>query len=227
VVAIAVAAGAVAQRVTGYGFSLVCAPFLIAALGAREGVRTSLELAVVLCVISLSGGWQHARLGSVVTLLVPAVMVTPAVAFVIHRANGHVLAGAAGVVTLASAAVLSTGVRLHRATGPAGAVGAAVLSGAMNMVAGISGPPIAMYAVNAGWTTAEVRSSLPLYFGVLNLFGLAALGLPQFRPGLFVALVAGAVAGRVLAVRLSDIITQRAVLTVAVVGGVAALARAV
>ncbi|MDQ1374120.1 MAG: uncharacterized protein QOJ09_1458, partial [Actinomycetota bacterium] len=69
---LAVAAGAVAQAVTGLGFSLVSAPLLIALAGPRDGVRLNLVLSVLVNVVLLVPQRTHVRRRDVVRLLVPA-----------------------------------------------------------------------------------------------------------------------------------------------------------
>mgnify|MGYP000968990477 CR=1 FL=1 len=63
-VVISIAAGAIAQAVTGMGFSLVSAPALLAFLGPREGVAVVVILAAMSSVFPLSRQWRAVRLGS-------------------------------------------------------------------------------------------------------------------------------------------------------------------
>jgi len=224
--AFAVAAGAVAQAVTGLGFSLVSAPFLVASLGRAEGVRLNLLLSAVLNLVLLAGERRHARWSLVWVLLVPAAIVTPAWAWLFHRIDGRALAIAAGVVTIAGAGALAAGARVPRAGGRAGAAAAGTVSAALNVLAGIGGPPIAMYAVNADWPSTSVRPTLQAYFLGLNAIGIAVLGLPHLSGWPWVGLLAGWIAGLVVARRVPDTAARRLVLLVAAAGGVAAIVRA-
>lgn len=223
--AVAVAAGAVAQAISGYGFSLVCAPFLIAALGRAQGVRLNLLLSVFLNVALLLGN-ARAKWRVVVLLLVPAAIATPLFAHVFRDVNGRRLAMAAGALTILCALALATGARLRSARGTAGAVAAAVVSAGMNTLAGIGGPPIAMYAVNADVPPEAMRPTLQAYFLGLNLIALATLGLPRqsFLP--WIGLAVGWLLGRIALARLPERAARPAILAVAVIGGVVAIARA-
>jgi hypothetical protein len=112
------------------------------------------------------------------------------------------------------------------ARGAAGAVVAGFVSAAMNVIAAIGGPAVALYAVNAGWEPARARSTLQFYFFFLGVVGLLSLGLPS--PSLVLAvgmvgLVAGWVAGTALAPRVPDRVVRLAVLGVASAGGVVAI----
>ncbi len=76
-VVISIAAGAIAQAVTGMGFSLVSAPALLAFLGPREGVAVVVILAAMSSVYPLSRQWRSVRLGSAGALLLPILVSTP------------------------------------------------------------------------------------------------------------------------------------------------------
>jgi uncharacterized membrane protein YfcA len=224
--AIAVAAGAVAQAVTGLGFSLVSGPFLVAALGRAEGVRLNVLLSAMLNVVLLAVDRRDVRWPAVATLLVPAAIATPFFAWAFRHIDGRTLAVAAGVLTIASALALGAGLRIRRAAGRAGALVAGVLSAAMNMLAGIGGPPIAMYAVNADWPAMATRPTLQAYFLGLNAAGIVALGLPHFSPLPWVGLGAGWLLGLALVRRVPDTAARPAILLLAAIGGVVAIVRA-
>jgi uncharacterized membrane protein YfcA len=148
--ALAVLLGAVAQGISGLGFSLVSAPFLIAALGPREGVRTALVLSSVLNVALLVRTHRSVLVQEGALLLVPAVAATPFLAYGVRRIDADVLAVTAGTVTFFSAVALLVGVRWARAArAPLAAVAAGVVSAGMNVVGSIGGPALALYSVNA------------------------------------------------------------------------------
>jgi len=62
-VVLAVLVGALAQSVSGIGFSLVCMPFLVGALGAHEGVRLGVVLSLLVnvgCSRGITATWTGA-----------------------------------------------------------------------------------------------------------------------------------------------------------------------
>jgi uncharacterized membrane protein YfcA len=219
--ALAVAAGAATQSVTGLGFSLVCAPFLIALAGPRDGVRLNLMLSVVVNVAYLLPEREDARVADALRLLLPAAVATPITAWVIGRVDADPLAVVAGVLTVAAALALLVGIRVRQPH----AVLAGGLSGVMNTVAGIGGPAVAVYAVGAGWPAAVRRPTFQLYFLGLNAVGLLALG-PRWPPGLlWLGLLAGFLAGRLIIGRVPEQAARTATLAIAVAGGLVAVAR--
>lgn len=220
---LAVGAGAAAQAITGIGFALVCAPFLVAAEGGREGVRSAILLSAVLNAVMVARERRDVRPSLVLLLLVPAAVATPVFAVVVRRLPEDVLAGVAGGVILLAVAALALGLRARRAQGRGGAVVAGVVSAGMNVASGVGGPAVALYAVNAGWPPRTARASLQAYFLCLNLVALVGLGLPELRPGLFVAMAVGWALGTVVDRVVPDSWAMAAVLTIAGIGGVAAL----
>lgn len=230
IAALAVALGSVAQAVTGIGFSLVCAPVLIATLGARDGVRTALALSIVINLLVLAGHHRRIIWSRVVLLLVPAVVITPLVAFAVRHLDARWLTLAAGVLTIASAVALGIGVRWGRASGAGGGVVAGSVSGAMNVVGSIGGPAVAIYAVNAGWPAITTRPTLQVYFLLTNIAALVALGGPHLHASdswLLAGMAGGWLAGRVIASHVDEARATTAILFVAGAGGAVAIARAV
>lgn len=229
--ALAVAVGAVAQGISGLGFSLVSAPFLIAALGAREGVRTALLLSSVLNVALLVRTHRDVLVREGSLLLVPAMAATPFLAAGAKRIDGRVLAVAAGTMTFLSAVALLTGVRWARAArSPVAAITAAVTSAGMNVVGSVGGPALALYSVNADWPPVRARPTLQVIFLASNLVAMLSLGLPHplgARLPLVLPLAVGWVVGLRLAGKVPEAGARTATLVVAMTGGLIAVARAV
>ncbi len=230
IVALTVGLGALAQSVSGIGFGLVCGPALVAALGPAEGVRLTVLLSLVVNVAVLARHHAEADRRAALLLLVPAVVATPVLVLLLHdlpERAGRALAGAAAVL---GATALAVGLRAHRARGTAGAVVAGVVSAAMNTVAGIGGPAVALWADNAGWAVERTRSTLQVYFLGLNLVALVTLGLPHLPAGRVTGVTAGLVVGLALgalvAGRVSTAAARRTTLVLAGTGGLVVLASA-
>lgn len=224
--ALAVAAGALAQWVTGIGFALVCAPFLVALLGPEEGVRAAIVLGIPLNVTMLVTSRRDLRLGDAALLLVPAAVVMPLAGAAVRRTDANALALAAGVLTIVAAGLLATGRRAAGIRGRAGAIGAAVVSAAMNAIAAIGGPAVALYSINAGWRPEAARATLQAYFLGLNVITLVVLGFAWPALPLAVGLVVGLALGWAVAGHVAVDAARLATLAVAAVGGCAAIGRA-
>jgi uncharacterized membrane protein YfcA len=218
---LAVAAGAVAQAVTGLGFSLVSAPLLIALEGPRDGVRLNLVLSALINVVLLVPQRHEVRTRDAVRLIVPAAIVTPLAAWGARRADTDVLLVAAGLLTVASAGVLIAGVQLRRSSSTV----AGAISGVMNTIAGIGGPIVALHALHERWPADERRATFQLYFLLLNLAGIIALGPRWPSIVLLLGLGAGWVVGRAVAGHVPESAGRAATLAVAAGGGAVAMAR--
>ena len=225
---VAVGVGSAIQALTGFGFSLVSAPFLIAAYQAPAGVQLTVLIGVILNTVFLFREVGDVDARAAAHLLVPALAVTLPAGYVVRRLATGPLTVAAGLVCLAGVTALASGRRLRLLSGRRGAATAGVASAAMNAVAGMSGPPVVLYAVNAGWSPTRARPTLQLYFLCLNGAALAVLGWPAHLPAALVpSVVAGVALGARLARRPSDALVRRATLLAAGTGSLLAIARGV
>ena len=225
--ALAVVLGAVAQSVSGIGFVLVCGPLLVTLLGQPDGVRLAVVLSSAVNVVVLAREHRAVVLRDALTLLLPAALATPLLAVALRRLDPQVAAAGAGLAAVLGATALASGVRWQAAKGRAGAVGAGLISALMNVLAGIGGPAVALWAANAGWSARTARSTLQVYFLGLNLVALASLGLPHVSGTLFAAtataLAVGLGLGHLLEPRVPEVAAQRATLALAAAGGLTVL----
>ena len=225
----AIVLGSFAQAVTGFGFALVSAPIFILALGPGHGVRLGNMFS---CFVSAIGVWSVRRAleaRTSATLVVPALITTPLAALLVVRLDRRVVTVTAGVITVISVLIIWRGIRFPRLRGGPGLVGAAVASAAMNVLSGLSGPPIALYSVNAGWDAERLRRVSQPYFLLLNLAAVISLGPVLLPPAvgapLLISGVVGFVVGRLVSPRLDPVTVRTAILVVAGAGGVAAVLR--
>jgi hypothetical protein len=229
--ALAVLVGAAAQSVSGIGFVLVCGPLLVAALGPGDGIRLAVVLSLVVNVAVLARTRRGADVRTALVLLVPAALTTPLVAWLLRSAPDRLAAGLAGGCAVAGAAALAAGLRWRAAGGRGGAVAAGVVSGAMNVAAGIGGPAIALYAANAEWPATAMRSTAQVYFLGLNVVAFASLGPPRVGGGLLVgclaALAVGLLVGEAVARRVPEPAARRLTLALAAAGGLVVLVRSI
>lgn len=215
----AVAAGALAQAASGMGFSLVAAPALVLALGPREGVAVTLVLAALSSVVPLARHHRHVRVRAVLPLLVPALALTPVLAWLLRDVETRWLALGSGLGVLVGVALLASGVRSAWFRRPEAAVATGGASALLNVVGGVGGPPIGLYAANADWPPTTTRANLHAFFLVQNVVTALVLGVRLPDVELVAALVLGTVTGMALAGRMSAAAVRRLVLTVSCVGG--------
>ncbi|MEU9266293.1 sulfite exporter TauE/SafE family protein [Streptomyces sp. NPDC048251] len=223
--------GSCVQWLTGMGFALVAVPALVLLLGPAQGVVLANCAAGAISVVGLAGGWRRVRPASMVPLCVAAACTVPAGTWLTRRLPEPALLSVMGGLVTVAVLLVMRGVRIPALRGVRGAVVAGAAGGFMNSAAGVGGPPVSLYAVNAGWTVREFIPNAQFYSVVVNAFSVAANGLPQLSgpqwTSVAVAMTTGALIGRGLAGRLPENRARLLVLGLALAGGVTAMGKGV
>ena len=196
--------GATLQSAAGFGFALIAAPLLVAALGPRPAVSAIIVLALIVSALTLAG--EHRR---------PRPNTREAVALVGWSLPG-LLAGALllGVaperalkVLVAVVVMVAVGLRLLGAPrrlpwSHPRAAATGLTSGALSTSTGIGGPPLVFHLLGRGLTNVQMRDTLAVVWlagGILSAGALVVTGafvLPDEAPYLAVATVVGYLVGR-------------------------------
>jgi uncharacterized protein len=201
-IAFAMLAGALANSVSGMGFGLVCAPLLALVMDPRQAAALTILMSSPSGALVLFHDRRSVRVKDAALILVPGVLTAPLWAIALANMNQGSLARAAGATVLLSVALLAVGVRSQRLAGTAGAVVAGAASSAMTLLAAVGGPPVAVYAMNAGWDASRVRATLQAIFLPLNGVALIALGLPQWQSSVYLPALVGLATGLLVGVRI-------------------------
>ncbi|MER6955739.1 sulfite exporter TauE/SafE family protein [Streptomyces sp. NPDC000618] len=221
--------GSCVQWLTGMGFALVAVPALILLLGPAEGVVLANCAAGAISVVGLAGGWRRVRPAAMVPLCAAAVCTVPAGTWVTRRLPEPALLLGMGVLVTAAVLLIMRGARVPALRGTRGALVAGAAGGFMNSAAGVGGPPVSLYAVNAGWTVREFVPNAQFYGVVVNAFSVAANGVPRLAApqwaSVAVAMTVGALIGHALAGRLPERLARLLVLGLALAGGLTAMGK--
>lgn len=221
--------GSSVQWLTGMGLALVSVPALILLLGPAQGVVLANCAAGAICVVGLAGGWRRVRPAAMAPLCAAAACTVPAGTWMTRRLPESVLLLVMGALVTVAVLLIMRGARVAALRGTGGAVTAGAIGGFMNSAAGVGGPPMSLYAVNAGWTVREFVPNAMFYGVVVNAFSVASNGLPELTAPRWAAVVAamalGGVIGRGLASRTPERRARLLVLTPALTGGVTALGK--
>ncbi|MFF6807555.1 TSUP family transporter [Streptomyces sp. NPDC012616] len=223
--------GASVQWLTGMGFALIAVPALVLVLGTTQGVVLANCVAGAISVVGLTAGWRQVRIGAMVPLVIAAGCTVPAGSWVAARLPEPVLLAGIGILVTLAVAFVMGGVRIPALAGTRGAVTAGAVGGFMNSAAGVGGPPYSLYAVNAGWSVREFVPNAQFYGILVNVFSVAANGVPRLSgPAWSVAvaaMVAGALVGRALAPRVPEEWVRRLIFALALTGGLSVLVKGV
>ena len=212
----AVLAGALLQSAVGFGFSLVCAPLVLAATTPEQAIGLLTLLGLEVNLLTLAGERRRphplATTAAVVLLAsLPGLVVGVAV---LRAVDDTALQIALTVVVFASLGV-QRWARRHEATRPAPPWAppvAGLVAGALATSTSAAGPPLILLLRGRGTSAAVIRDTLTVCFlglGLLAAATLAATGTDAAVPELgwvaaLVPLVAiGHVAGRPIFRRLA------------------------
>jgi len=204
VAAAAVFLGAALQSATGFGFALVCAPFLFAILGPEQAVTAGVLLGLEIGLLTLVTERRRPRIltgetAAVVAWSLPGLALG---AIALRELPERVLSA---LVALAVLAALVLRLRFNgrgraavnrRWHGPA----AGAASGALSTSTSLSGPPLVFYLLARGVSPEQMRDTLSAIFVALALLSgpaLVATGTFEVPDGLWL-LVAASAAGQVL-----------------------------
>ena len=236
VVVAAVMAGALVQGATGFGFALVAAPLLVAAVGPHEAVGALLVLGIALNAATLLIGERPQPLGRTAAGLAAYALPGLALgALALATLPERVLSAAVCLAVLAGVATRSLRVQRTKERGQAGFlhVAAGVAAGALTTSTGANGPPLVLYLLHVRATPAQMRDTLAVLFlslavaGTVVLLVSGGLELPGATPALLAATLIGHELGRRVFATLDARRYERAVLALLTLTAAAAGAAAV
>jgi hypothetical protein len=235
-VLLAVFVGSSMQRVTGMGFALVAAPFLVLLLGPVDGVILVNACAALTAAIILGRVLRHVdwrRAGGLALFALAGIV--PG-ALVLRYIPAAWLEISIGILIVAGLTVSVNLSRVHIRDGHGLRAVAGVASGFMNATAGIGGPAVSIYALATNWPHRSFVATMQPYFLVI---GVASLG-AKFASGstipalpgwvwimIAVACVAGLIIGEILVRVVEPHIARRLLVIVAYVGAGATIARGI
>ena len=220
---------AVIQRITGLGFVLVLLGPVVLIYGPVEGITIAVLLALVASGSAVPLVWRQVEWSRTWWLVWPGLVAAPFGALLVR-----VLPEAALLLLIAAMAysalvagwipALSASLR-----GRQGAIAAGSAAGFMHVASGLSGPPLAAYAVGDKWDQRRFAASVQVMFVAFSAISVALRGLPATAAADLWMLVAGTAAGILIGSLLtryvSPRIARRAMLVVAWAGATVVMVR--
>jgi uncharacterized protein len=233
-VLLSVVVGAITQRVAGMGFGLVVTPALVLLLGPYDGVvvvNLGGALVAGILIFRVWGDIDWRRYAGLAVAAIVAIIPGSVLALVLPEAALEVTIGALIIVgVIVSIRVGQTTPASH---GGALLIAAGATSGLMGTLAGVSGPPIGVYAIATRWPHRTFAATTQPYFLTVSI---AALVTKQVISGdqpsaldpwqwaaIIGAVVLALAASEVFYRRIPERWARRAVIGLALLGGVATL----
>lgn len=207
----AVLMGAGMQRVTGMGFALVAAPFLVLLLGPAEGVVLvnvcgAVTAGAIIFRVKRDIDWKRyvALAASALLGIIPAaILVRYLPPPVLEISIGVTLAVGLTVLLVMKSAVLPQRRRYLLTAGG--------LSGFMNTAAGVGGPAVSIYSIATRWQHKSFAATMQPYFFTIGAFSLIskAVTAPASFPVLPMTMWLGVAAACLVGLVLGDLASRR------------------
>lgn len=231
IIAVAIAAvyfAGVTQGLTGFGFSLVSVPILVAILTPRTVIPVVLLLSVLLNLQLYIHVRKAADLRRIAPLVVTGIASMPVGTWLLVRLDVAVIKLVVGVVILIFSLAFLTGFRRESENERLGLSLVGLASGTLNGMISMSGPPVILFLTNQGVAKQAFRASLITYFLFLNLAtvpvflagGLLSGQVLKYALASVPALILGAYTGNRLVHRIPEHHFRTVVLLVVIIAGV-------
>lgn len=213
--AAAIFVGATTQRLTGMGFALVAAPFVVLIIGPVTGV-----VLVNICGVLASGlviprVFRHVNWRKYVVLASAALLGVIPGAVIVKYVPGSWLQVGVGLIVLVSLTISLRMKTFKPEVGLKPMIVAGSVSGIMNTTAGVGGPAMSVYAIASKWEQESFAATMQPYFLTIGLASIAAkyvaspLSMPQLEPWAWAVIAGAIVAGLIVGELLSRWVTQR------------------
>jgi uncharacterized membrane protein YfcA len=222
---------AVIQRITGLGFVLVLVGPIVLIYGPLEGITIAVLLALVASSTAVPLVWREVEWKRAWWLIWPGLIAAPFAAVLVRsRPDAALLLLIAAMAYFALVAgwipVLAASL-----TGKTGAVVAGSAAGFMHVASGLSGPPLAAYAVGDKWEQRRFAASVQVIFVAFSAISVALRGLPASPAGDVWLLVAATAVGIAVGTLLTRFVPPRiarlGMLSIAWAGATVVLVRGV
>lgn len=223
--------GALLQRASGMGMSLVAAPFLVLAFGPVDGILVANVCGLLVATVGVMLEARHVawrRLAILLPAAIVGVVAGTGAARLAAPAILEILVGSILLVGLVVSVAVRRGSRPHATGSAVGSVGAGLGAGAGAALAGLPGPAMAIHAALTGWRDRSLPATLQVLFMGTSAAAIALklassdAQLPSqpwpFWAAVLVTLAIGLTVGHLAGRRLPPRWTWRAVIVIATVG---------
>ncbi|WP_022873527.1 sulfite exporter TauE/SafE family protein [Nesterenkonia alba] len=224
---------ALLQRVTGLGFAMVTAPFLVVLIGPHGGVMLTNMLSVIAPLIMVFMVWEDIEWRRLLHIAPVAILVMPLCGWLAAMApTGPLYMVVAGLVVFGLCTSLILSRNLPVVDGVPTRVLTGVGCGAGVVFAGVGGPAMTIYLLLSRWDIRSFAATVqPLWLllsvgGFLTKITFSGEEIPVFPWWFWVMCLAGILVGMWLGTavrhRVSELLVRRVMIVLAIAGAVLA-----
>lgn len=190
IAAAAVLLAGIVRGFSGFGSAMVMMPVLAVLYEPVRAVPLALllEMAVSLPLMPAAArlvDWRH-----IGVLLLAACATVPLGIWLLRTLDAGLMRYIMSGIVIAAVALLATGWRYHGRPGIAPTLATGLLSGTMNGLSGMGGPPVVFFYLAGADGAARSRASFIVFFAVIDLFALIVFALADAYDGHGVLLAA-------------------------------------
>ncbi|MCF7918961.1 MAG: sulfite exporter TauE/SafE family protein [Candidatus Cloacimonetes bacterium] len=230
---IIIAASALLQGLSGFGFSILSLPLLSMFLSPKTVVPVLLIFSMIINVTVIISCWRSFSIHHIWRLLVGGIIGLPLGAKLLMILDDDLLRRGIGFFVVVFALLLLTGKRWQLKREKLAQPFIGFLSGIFSGSVGISGPPIILFLSNKGVQKDEFRANLAGYFFLINLFTIPVYFYNhlftkevvhltfQFLPFLLLGVISGAI----IAKKIKPEVFSRLVLYLLLITGILAMVK--
>ncbi len=222
------------QRITGLGFAMMLAPFLVVMLGPHTGVMLTNMLALVAPLVMTFAVWRDIEWRRLWIIAPVAVLVMPLCGWIAANSpQGPLYIVVASLVLIGLSLSMVASRVNFRMDGPGTRVLTGIGAGGGTVLAGVGGPAMTMYAVVSGWNVRSFAATLQPFWvlvsiaGFLTKISFSGDEIPVFPwwfwAGCLVVILLGLWAGSLIGGRVRDASVRRLVVVLAFIGALLAL----
>ncbi len=157
------------QGITGFGFSLIAIPLLLSFIGPKTLIIYTVTYSLFINVIIVRNYYRDANLKRIMPLLISAIIFTFVGVHYLKNIDERMLKLIIGSLLILVGIINNFGIKFsfknpNKIFLPVGAI-----SGVLNGIGGISGPPVLMFISNLDMEISEFKATLSTYFLTLNV----------------------------------------------------------
>lgn len=165
------------QGFTGFGFSLVAIPLLSIFLDTKLIIIMNISYSFIINIIVFKKYYKDARLMKILPLLISAILFTFVGVSYLQVINDFILKAIIGVLLIIVGITNNFGVKFDLKKPEKYYLPIGALSGLLNGIGGLSGPPVLMFLSNIDLNKSQFKATLSSYFLTMNIVAILTFAL--------------------------------------------------